>query len=85
MKWSATEAALVPLGVLTMTSTVPAAADGDKAVTSVAEPTVYDVAAVLPKLTAVAPVKPVPLMVTEVPPPSAPASGLTALTTGATA
>ena len=34
--------ALVPLGVLTMTSTVPAAADGDKAVTWVAEPTVYD-------------------------------------------
>ena len=41
------------------------------------------VAAVAPKLTAVAPVKPVPVMVTEVPPASGPAVGLTAVTVGA--
>ena len=51
---------------------------------TVAEPTVKEVAAVAPKLTPVAPVKLVPVTVTEVPPPSGPARGLTALTVGAT-
>ena len=76
--------ALEPLGVLTTTSMVPAAPDGDTAVSWVAEPTVKEVAPAAPKLTPVAPVKLVPVTVTEVPPPSAPAMGLTALTVGAT-
>ncbi len=84
MKSSAGEVALGPLGVLTMTSTVPTAADGDRAVTWVAELTVYEVAPEGPKLTPVAPVKLVPVMVTEVPPASGPAMGLRAMTTGAT-
>ena len=41
------------------------------------------VAAVEPKLTPVAPLKPVPVMVTEVPPARGPAAGLMALTVGA--
>jgi hypothetical protein len=44
--------------------------------------TVNEVAATPPKSTAVAPVKPVPLMVTLVPPPTGPELGLTPLTTG---
>ena len=41
------------------------------------------VAAVVPKSTAVAPVKPVPVIVTEVPPVKGPAAGLTPVTVGA--
>ncbi len=66
--------ALVPEGVVTVTSTVPAPA-GEVAVMLVAQLTVKLVAAVGPKLTALAPVKPVPVMVTEVPPVPAPSSG----------
>ena len=36
-----------------------------------------------PKLTALAPVKPVPVMVTELPPAIEPATGVTAVTVGA--
>ena len=49
----------------------------------VAELTVKAVAAVVPKLTAVAPVKSVPVMVTEVPPAVGPTVGLTPVTVGA--
>ena len=45
--------------------------------------TVNDAAAVAPKLTAVAPVKPVPVIVTEVPPAVGPLVGLTLVTVGA--
>jgi hypothetical protein len=55
------------------------------AVTLVALTTVNEVAAVLPKLTAVAPVNPVPVMVTDVPPASGPALGRIAVTVGAAA
>ena len=49
--------------------TVPAASAGDLAVMDVAETTVKLAAAVVPNLTAVAPVKLAPVMVTEVLPP----------------
>ena len=58
----------MPAGVVTVMSTVPAASAGATAVICVAESTVKLVAAVLPKETAVAPVKLVPVMVTVVPP-----------------
>ncbi len=83
MNSSAGEVALVPPGVVTMTSTVPAGPAGEVAVTDVAEPTVKVVAPFEPKLTPVAPMKPVPVMVTEVPPVFGPTTGLTALTVGA--
>jgi hypothetical protein len=54
------------------------------AVMLVALTTVNEVAAVLPKLTAVAPVNPLPVMVTAVPPASGPATGEIPVTTGAT-
>ena len=54
-------------GVVTVTSTVPAAWAGVVAVIWVAETTVKLVAAVAPKSTAVAPVKLVPVMVTDGP------------------
>ncbi len=50
---------------------------------SVSESTVTVVAGVVPKSTAVAPVKSVPVMVTVVPPAVGPALGLTAVTVGA--
>ena len=49
----------------------------------VAEFTVKLVAGVLPNSTAVAPLKPVPLMVTEVPPAVVPLAGLMPVTAGA--
>ena len=63
MNWSAAMVAEVPPGVVTVTSTVPVPA-GEVAVMEVALLTVNAVAAVAPNLTAVAPVKPVPVMVT---------------------
>ena len=48
-----------------------------------AETTVKLVAAVVPKLTALAPAKSVPVMVTVLPPVGGPAVGLMALTVGA--
>ena len=54
-----------PAGMVTVTSTVPAAPAGEVAVIWVAETTVKAVAAVAPKSTAVAPVKSVPVMVTD--------------------
>ena len=65
-------------------STVPEAeATGDVATICVAEFTVNVVAAVVPKRTAVAPVKSVPVMVTEVPPVVRPVAGDTPVTVGA--
>ena len=71
-----------PPAVVTVMSTVPVPA-GDVAVIDVAELTVKLAAAVLPNFTAVAPVKLVPVMVTEVPPEFRPDPGLTAVTVGA--
>ena len=74
----------VPAGVVTVTSTVPVPA-GSTAVICVAETTVTLVAGVVPKSTAVAPLKTVPVMVTVVPPATGPEVGLMSVTTGAAA
>jgi hypothetical protein len=84
VKWSAELVAEVPPGVVTVTSTVPAEPAGEVAVMLVSLTTVNEVAAVLPKLTAVAPVNPLPVIVTDVPPASGPAVGEIPVTTGAT-
>jgi hypothetical protein len=60
--------ALVTLGVVTVTATLPASSAGETAVIDVAELTVKLVALVAPKLTAVVLGKLVPVMVTVVPP-----------------
>ena len=71
----------MPPMVVTLTSTVPVPA-GEVAVIDVAELTVKPVAGVAPNATAVAPVKPVPVMVTDVPPASGPAVGDIEVTVG---
>ncbi len=68
--------------VTTVTSTVPVPA-GDVAVISVALTIVTPVAFVVPNLNAVAPVKPVPVIVTVVPPVAGPVAGLSAEIVGA--
>ena len=83
MYWSAALVGLVPLGVVTVTSTVPAVPAGAVAVIWVALLTATLVAAVEPKATPVAPVKLVPVIVTEVPPAVGPEDGLTCVTAGA--
>ncbi len=83
MKRSADEVALVPAALATVTSTVPGAAGAVVAVIDVSELTVKVLAAVAPKLTAVALAKPLPVMVTDVPPAVVPAFGLMAVTAGA--
>ena len=72
----------MPPAVVTRTSTVPLPA-GEVAVIDVAELTVKLVAAVAPNVTAVAPVKPVPVIVTEVPPAAGPDVGEIEVTVGA--
>jgi hypothetical protein len=67
---------------LTVSSTVPTP-PGEVAVIWVALLTVKEPAAVLPNLTAVAPEKLLPLMVTLVPPDDGPVFGLTLVTVGA--
>jgi hypothetical protein len=78
---SALEVAVVPPAVVTCTSTVPEPA-GDVAVIEVGLSTVKLAAAVEPKLTAVAPARSVPVIVTNVPPAVGPALGETAPTAG---
>ncbi len=83
VKWSA--GALtgdVPSDVVTVTSTVAADSAGAVAVIWVALLTVMVVAATVPNLTPVAPVKLVPVMITEVPPAVVPVAGLTPVTVG---
>ena len=72
----------MPAGVVTVTSTVPVPA-GLLAVIVVSFTTVRFVAAVVPNSTAVAPVKPVPVIVTGVPPAVGPLVGLRPVTAGA--
>nr|MCA1071699.1 hypothetical protein [Delftia acidovorans] len=74
MNWSAALVALVLPTVVTRTSTVPVPA-GAMAVIWVALLTVKPVAAVAPKVTAVAPDRLVPVIVTMVPPLAGPAVG----------
>ena len=73
--------ALVPAGVVTVTSTVPEPG-GEVAVIWVAVSTVNAVAGLVPNPTAVAPVKFVPVIVTDVPPAAGPDEGLTPVTVG---
>jgi len=73
----------VPPGVVTVTVTVPATPVGEVAVIEVAETTTTFVAELAPNFTAVAPVKSVPVMVTEVPPAAGPLVGLSDVTVGA--
>ena len=80
VNWSPAVAALAPPLFLTVTSTVPALAAGDTAVIDVELLTVKLLAAVPPKLTPVAPVSPVPVIVTVVPPAAGPWAGETAVT-----
>jgi hypothetical protein len=80
---SEAEVVLVPPGPVTVIWTVLAATAGDVAVIEASEFTVNDVAAVVPNVTAVAPVKPLPEIVTLAPPALGPAVGLTELTAGA--
>jgi hypothetical protein len=79
--WSLVLVALVPPAVVTVISTVPAAPGGAVAETWFELFTTND-AALPPKLTPVAPVKPVPLIVTVVPPVVGPDVGLTLVTDG---
>ena len=83
MYWSAALVALVPPGVVTVMLTVPADSAGATALMLVAPLIVKLVAAVEPNLTAVAPVKLVPVIVTLFPPAVGPAVGLTLVTVGA--
>ena len=84
MYWSAVLVALVPPGVVTVTSTAPSVpVAGAVAVIVVALLTVNAAGLPGPKLTAVAPVNPVPVMVTDVPPVLGPEPGLTPVTVGA--
>jgi hypothetical protein len=66
---------LVPPGVVTVTPTDPLP-EGETAVTWVGETLVTAVADRVPKRTAVVPLRPVPVMVTSVPPPLDPWFGL---------
>jgi hypothetical protein len=75
--------ALVPPGVVTVMSTVPAAWAGEVAVMVVALTTVKPLAATVPNVTADAPVKFVPVMVMPVLPAVLPVFGVTAVTVGA--
>ena len=75
--------ALDPLGVVTVTSTVPAGPAGELAASSVAELTVKVVAAGVPKWTAVVPVNAEPVMTTLAPPARSPAAGTILVTAGA--
>ena len=77
--------AVAPDGVVTTTSTTPAARLGETAVMLVALLTVKLAAAAGPKATAVAPVKLVPVIVTVVPPVVEPLAGLRPTSVGAAA
>ena len=67
--------ALVPEGVVTVTATVPTAPAGETAVMALAEVTSKLVAATEPKLTALAPIKPVPVTLTVLAPAVGPTAG----------
>lgn len=71
----------MPPTVVTVASTVPLPG-GDVAVIDVAEFTVKLVALLAPNFTAVAPVKPVPVIATDVPPSAGPEVGEIEVTVG---
>ena len=72
VNWSRGIVASVPPGPVTVTSTVPAGTAGETAVIEVSATTEKLAAGVAPKLTCVAPVNPVPVIVTAVPPDEGP-------------
>jgi hypothetical protein len=72
----------VPAFVVTVTSTVPAISGGEIATTELSEYTVNLLAASAPKLTAVAPIKPLPVIETSVTPAVLPELAATAVTDG---
>ena len=74
--------ALVPSGVVTVTLTLPKEPAGEVASIRCPFTTVKFVAAVPPKLTAVAYEKPVPLILTDAPPVVRPLDGLMLVTVG---
>ena len=76
VNWSAVTVADVPVAVVTAISTVPAVPAGEVAVICVALLTVNDAALVLPNFTAVAPLRAVPVMTTDVPPVTGPEDGV---------
>ena len=82
VNWSAAKVAEVPPRSFTVTSTGPAAFGGLVAVICVDETRVTLVAAVPPKSTIGCPRKPVPVMVTDVPPAKGPAVATRAVTVG---
>ena len=69
--------------MVTLISTVPAACEGEVAVIVVSLTTENPAAATVPKVTALAPVKFVPVIVTPVPPAVLPEVGVTAAIDGA--
>src|SRR5512143_1829033 len=71
---------LDPWGVVTTTSTGPAACAGDVTVNDVSDPTDSDVPATPSNVAPVAPVNAEPVNVTDVPPPSPPYTGEMAVT-----
>ena len=84
MYWSAGLVALVPPGVVTVTSTVlPSVPGGEVAVMLVGLLKVTREAAVAPNLTPLAPLKVVPVIVTVVDPVLGPEVGLRLVTVGA--
>ena len=72
----------VPPAVVTLTFTVPATWALVTALTTVGLVTVKDVAVVVPKWTAVAPMNPVPVILTVVPPLVVPDVGVSEVTVG---
>ncbi len=82
MNWSLLDVAEVPAGVVTVTSTVPADSAGDTPVMEVSPFTVKLVAGTEPNMTELAPVKPAPVIATDVPPAVDPDAGLMAMIMG---
>ena len=82
VKMSAPDVADVPVALVTVTSTVPAACAGEVAVIDVA-PFTVTVAELAPNFTVEPAVKLVPVTVTEVPPAGTPEVGLIDVTVGA--
>lgn len=74
---------MVPPAVVTVTSAVPTGAAGATAVIFVALVTVNELAGTAPNATLVAPVNPVPVIVTVVPPAAGPDFGLIRVRVGA--
>jgi hypothetical protein len=82
---SAEDVADVPLGVVTVMSTVAAACGGAMASSDLSDTTAKLLAATVPNDTPLAPVKPLPVTVTTVPPDDEPDVGVIAVTAGTAA